>query len=99
DTAAETPNSDAAGVDDNVSKEFQNALRSAERYLDFSSFSYQGLYDQLTSEYADAYPADAAQYAVDTVTVDCNEEALESSEHYIEYCHISYLCRFYMLTT
>src|SRR5699024_1481935 len=99
DTAAETSNSDAAGVDDNVSKEFQNALRSAERYLDFSSFSYQGLYDQLTSEYADAYPADAAQYAVDTVTVDWNEEALESAENYLEFSHFSYQGLYDQLTS
>ncbi|MFZ2293101.1 MAG: Ltp family lipoprotein, partial [Corynebacterium casei] len=81
---------DAVPADDGVSTEFKNALRSAENYLDFSSFSYQGLYDQLTSEYGEAYPAEAAQYAMDNVVVDWNQEALESAENYLEFSHFSY---------
>ena len=106
DTGAEFANleeadADTAAVpaDDGVSTEFKNALRSAERYLDFSSFSYQGLYDQLTSEYADAYPAEAAQYALDNVTVDWNQEALESAENYLEFSHFSYQGLYDQLTS
>lgn len=29
--------------------------------------SKKGIYDQLTSEYGEAFPADAAQYAVDNL--------------------------------
>ena len=90
---------DAAPVDEGVSTEFKNALRSAERYLDFSSFSYQGLYDQLTSEYADAYPAEAAQYALDNIEVDWNAEALESAETYLDFSHFSYAGLYGQLTS
>lgn len=93
---AETP---AASDDDNVSTEFKNALRSAERYLDFSSFSYQGLFDQLTSEYGEGYPEDAAQYALDNVTVDWNQEALESAENYLDFSHFSYAGLYDQLTS
>lgn len=40
----------------------QNALQTAVDYLDYSSFSYPGLYDQLVYE---GYTAEQAQYAVD----------------------------------
>lgn len=80
---ASTPQSD------DVPREYKNALRSAEQYLDFSSFSYAGLYDQLTSEYADNYPAEAAQYAVDNVEVDWNEEAVEAARQYQEFSAFS----------
>lgn len=67
-----------------VPREFTNALKSAQSYVDLMPFSYQGLYDQLTSEYADNYPAEAAQYAVDNVEADWNAEAVEAAESYLE---------------
>lgn len=72
-----------------VSREFKNALRSAESYLRFSHFSYQGLYKQLTSEYGEGYSAEAAQYAVDNVEVDWNQEAVEAAESYLEFMPMS----------
>lgn len=78
-----------ASSSDDVPREYRNALRSAERYLDYSAFSYAGLYDQLTSEYGDSYPAEAAQYAVDNVEVDWNEEAVEAARNYQEYSAFS----------
>lgn len=74
---------------EDVPREYRNALRSAENYLEFSAFSYQGLYDQLTSEYADQFPADAAQYAVDNLQVDWNEQALKSAKQYLEFSPMS----------
>lgn len=47
-------------------------------------FSEKGLYDQLTSEYGEQFPEDAAQYAIDNVVVDYNEEALEAAKSYQE---------------
>lgn len=70
--------------EDNVSREFKNALRSAQNYIDIMAFSEKGLYDQLTSEYGENYPAEAAQYAIENVEVDWFEEALESAIHYLE---------------
>jgi|GEM_PF-5399560 len=49
---------------DNLSAEAKNAYKSAKSYLDFQGFSRQGLIDQLSSEYGDAYPRKAAERAV-----------------------------------
>ena len=50
-----------------VPREYEQALKKAESYLKFSHFSYQGLYDQLTSEYGENFTPEQAQYAVDMV--------------------------------
>ena len=44
--------------------------------------SKQGIYDQLTSEYGEKFPADAAQYAIDNVEADWNVNALEKAKLY-----------------
>ena len=72
-----------------VSKEYQAALKSAQSYNSFMHMSKQGLYDQLTSEYGDGFPADAAQYAVDHIQADWNENALKSAESYADIMHMS----------
>lgn len=72
------------GGDDDVSSEFRAALTSAENYLSFMSFCEAGLFDQLTSEYGDGFPEDAAQYAVDNVEVDWDEQALQLAIQYRE---------------
>jgi len=46
--------------------------------------SKQGLYDQLTSEYGEKFPADAAQYAVDNLQADYNYNALQKAKEYQE---------------
>lgn len=85
-TSAEADNNAAA----DVPRQHTNALKEARSYLEFSSFSYAGLYDQLTSEYGGKYPAEAAQYAVDNLEVDWNAEALGSAENYLEFSAFSY---------
>lgn len=70
--------------EDNVSREYKNALKSAENYLSMMGFSEKGLFDQLTSEYGDQFPDDAAQYAIDNVEVDYNQQALKVAENYLE---------------
>ncbi len=84
-TTVETP-ADAAAE---IPREHRNALRAAKKYLDYSGFSQQGLYDQLTSEFGDNYPADAAQYAVDNIGADWDAEAREAAEKYLEYSEFS----------
>lgn len=92
-TAAELVSQDspatAAQADDDAPKEYRNALRAAQRYLDFSGFSEAKLYHQLTSEYGSQYTPEAAQYAMDHITVDWNAEALESAESYIDFSGFS----------
>jgi len=70
-----------------VSREFKNAVGSAEDYLNYSSFSKQGLYDQLLYE---GFPQDAAQYAIDSVVTDWNQNALQTSVDYLDYSSFSY---------
>ena len=59
----------------------QNAVRTAEQYLDVSAFSRQGLIEQL--EYNEFSTADAT-YAVDSISVDWNEQAAKSAEQYLD---------------
>lgn len=67
-----------------ISREFENALKSAQNYVDLMPFSEKGLYDQLTAEYGEQFPAEAAQYAIENMVVDYNAEALESAKNYQE---------------
>ncbi len=62
----------------------QNAVQAAQSYLDYSAFSYQGLIDQLSSEYGEGFPVPDATYAVNHVDVDWNAEAVESARSYLE---------------
>lgn len=70
--------------EDDVPREYKNALKSAENYISMMPFSEKGLYDQLTSEAGDKYPAEAAQYAIDNIKVDYNEQALKAAQNYLE---------------
>lgn len=69
---------------DNVSREYQNALKTAESYLQTFPFSKQGLLEQLTSEHGSKFPQDAAQYAIDNLKVDYKEQALKSAKNYMD---------------
>ncbi|QQC96872.1 Ltp family lipoprotein [Mammaliicoccus sciuri] len=75
--------------DDGVSREFKNALKSAQDYQEFMPMSKAGLYDQLTSSAGDQYPEDAAQYAIDNLDADYKENALKSAENYQEFMPMS----------
>ena len=65
-----------------VSKEYKNALKKAEIYAKTMHMSKKAIYDQLTSEYGEHFPADAAQYAVDTLEWDYKENAYEKAKIY-----------------
>ncbi|MGX6988542.1 Ltp family lipoprotein [Leuconostoc fallax] len=67
-----------------VSAEFSAALAKAKTYSDTMSMSKQGIYDQLTSEAGEKFPADAAQYAIDNVKADYNKNALNKAKTYQE---------------
>ena len=64
------------------STEYTNALRKAEEYSKTMHMSKRGIYDQLTSEYGEKFPADAAQYAIDNMQADWNANALEKAKTY-----------------
>lgn len=70
----------------NSSREYQNAVSKAEDYLDYTAFSKSGLRDQLIFE---QFPEDAAQFAVDHIVVDWNEQALLKAQDYLDYSSFS----------
>lgn len=72
-----------------VSKEFENALKKAESYADIMSMSKKGIYEQLTSEYGEGFPAEAAQYAIDNIEWDFKENAYIKAKNYQEIMSMS----------
>lgn len=64
----------------------RNALRKAESYLDYTSFSKEGLRDQLEYE---GFASDEIDYALDNIVVDWNEQALDTAESYLRYTSFS----------
>lgn len=70
----------------NASREFKNALSKAEDYIDYTSFSKSGLYEQLIYE---SFPEDAAQFAIDNIVVDWKEQALLKAIDYLDYTSFS----------
>lgn len=61
-----------------------NAIRSAKQYLSFSSFSRNGLIGQLSSSAGDGYDKADATIAVDSLSVDWDEQAALSAKRYLE---------------
>lgn len=72
-----------------VPREYQNALESAKSYSNVMHMSKKGIYNQLISPYADKFPAEAAQYAVDNLQADYNANALAKAKEYQETMHMS----------
>ena len=64
-----------------------NALEQALSYLRVTSFSYEGLIDQLEYE---GYTLDEATYGADHCGADWNEQALSSAKSYLEVSSFSY---------
>ena len=86
---SETAQAEAETVPEESSNETlgqSNAVAKAESYLDFSAFSRKGLIEQLEFEGFDT--ADA-QYAVDKVDPDWNEQAALKAKSYLEFSSFS----------
>ena len=81
-SASDSASRTSSAADSSVSAEYRNALAKAQQYSDMMHMSKQGIYDQLTSEYGEKFPADAAQYAIDNVEADWNANALEKAKLY-----------------
>jgi len=69
-----------------ITESQRNAVRSAKSYLDYSSFSRQGLIDQL--EYEGYTHADAI-YGVEQSGADWMEQAIKSAKSYLDYSSFS----------
>lgn len=66
-----------------------NALASAYDYLDYSSFSRQGLIDQLSSKYGAGFNVVDATWAVDQLDADWKKQAVRSAKEYLDYSSFS----------
>lgn len=64
----------------------KNAIKLAENYLRFTSFSREGLIKQLQFE---GFSNEDATYAVDNIVVDWNNQALLKAKEYLDYSHFS----------
>lgn len=62
----------------------QEAVDSAEMYLEAGGFSKAGLVDQLSSKYGEGFPKADAVFAVNHVKVDWNHEAVECAQNYLD---------------
>ncbi len=70
---------------ENASVSQQNALHSAESYLQSSAFSEAGLIEQLSSEAGEGFPHEDAVWAVDHLeNVNWDAEAAKSAKGYLE---------------
>ncbi|MFX1766384.1 Ltp family lipoprotein [Paraburkholderia sp. A1RI-2L] len=60
-----------------------NAVRSAKQYLSMQGFSRRGLIHQLSSDAGEGYEVADATVAVDSLSVDWNEQAERSAKQYL----------------
>jgi GH18 family chitinase len=67
-----------------VSVQEQNAIQAANQYLEFMPFSRKGLIQQLSSTAGDGYPLAVATAAVDSLTVNYNDQAAKSAAQYLQ---------------
>lgn len=81
-TTKSTSSTNAASSSSKVSTEFSSALAKAKTYSSVMKMSKAGIYDQLTSESGEKFPADAAQYAIDNLKADYNANALSKAKTY-----------------
>lgn len=81
--ATPTPAPDPA---DDLTMGQKNAVRKAESYLSFISFSRAGLIKQLVH---DGFTDEEAEFAVDSITVDWDEQAVKKAESYLSFMSFS----------
>ena len=67
----------------------ENAIGSAESYLESQAFSKAGLIDQLSSEYGEGFNRADAEFAVNHIKVDWNSEAVAAAKEYLQSQHFS----------
>ena len=80
---------EAPAEEESIPTEFKNALKKATQYSSIMHMSKQGIYDQLTSEYGEGFPEDAAQYAIDNIDADWEANALAKAKEYSDTMHMS----------
>jgi hypothetical protein len=83
---SEEENVDSPGETDSATLGEKNALRTALDYLNYTSFSYSGLVEQLEFE---GYTHKEAVYGADNCGADWNEQAALMAEDYLDYSSFS----------
>ena len=63
----------------------KNAVRSAQRHVDYKGWSRAGLIDQLSSKYGSGYPRAVAITAVDSLNIDWYEQAARAAQRHVDY--------------
>jgi hypothetical protein len=63
----------------------ENAIESANGYLDYAAFSESGLIEQLSSEYGEGFSKADAVFAVNHIDVNWNEQAAKSAQSYLDF--------------
>ena len=66
--------------------EYANVVKTARNYLDFMAFSRKGLIDQLVYE---GYSQESAEYAVDNIGADWNQQCAKKAKDYLDYMSFS----------
>lgn len=79
-------NINAGIIPDTITAGEKNALKKAESYLRYSSFSKKGLIDQLKFE---GFTTEESTYAVNNVKVDWMEQAVLKAKSYLKYSSFS----------
>lgn len=87
--AKDKAEAEAKAKEDAIPREHKAALSKAELYAETMHMSKAGVYDQLTSEYGEGFPAEAAQYAIDNIEFDWKEAALKKAKSYAEMMSMS----------
>jgi hypothetical protein len=67
-----------------LTQQQKSAVASAKQYLSTSPFSQQGLIDQLDSSAGSGYSVNDATVAVDSLTVNWNDEAEQAAKQYLQ---------------
>jgi hypothetical protein len=67
----------------------EQAVGSAQDYLEYGAFSRRGLINQLHSKAGEGFSLADATYAVDHITVNWNKQAAKSAKEYLAYSHFS----------
>lgn len=81
-TKSTTTTTTTATTKATVPSEYRSALAKAKTYANSLYMSKAKLYEQLTSEYGEAFSEEAAQYAIDNVTTDYKKNALKKAKSY-----------------
>ena len=67
-----------------LTQQQRSAVEAAKQYLQTQAFSQQGLIDQLDSSAGDGYTVNDATVAVDSLTVNWNNEAVQAAKSYMQ---------------